>query len=133
MIPVKWTAPEAIHFKKYSTASDVWSYGCLLYEIWSMGTKPFEGLGNSEVNKSIHLIHQYLKVLVPYKVVKKIDSGYRLPPPPGCPLLVYQLMIQCWYVGWIHACHCMTECTIQCHTCRLCITLHNYMLYTLLH
>ena len=43
LIPVKWTAPEALHNKKYSTASDVWSYGCVLYEIWSMGHKPFEG------------------------------------------------------------------------------------------
>ncbi|KAL5490941.1 hypothetical protein EMCRGX_G016145 [Ephydatia muelleri] len=77
MVPIKWTAPEAIHFKKYSTASDVWSYGCLLYEIWSMGVKPFEEKSNAEV-------------------VQKVDSGYRLPPPPGCPQLIYQLMIQCW-------------------------------------
>ena len=48
-IPVKWTAPEAIHYKKHSTASDVWSYGCLLYEIWSLGYKPFEGVGNAKV------------------------------------------------------------------------------------
>ena len=50
-IPVKWTAPEAIHFRKYSTASDVWSYGCLLYEIWRVGHKPFEDHKNVDVRK----------------------------------------------------------------------------------
>ena len=48
-IPVKWTAPEALHYRKYSTASDVWSYGCLLYEIWSLGYKPFHDITNPEV------------------------------------------------------------------------------------
>ena len=48
-VPLKWTAPEVMSLKKYSTASDVWSYGCLLYEIWSCGAKPFKGLKNEEV------------------------------------------------------------------------------------
>ena len=48
-IPVKWTAPEALHFKRYSTASDVWSFGAVMYEIWSLGHKPFEGYTNIQV------------------------------------------------------------------------------------
>ena len=49
-IPVKWTAPDALHYKKYSTASDVWSFGCVMYEIWSLGHKPFEGYTNIQVS-----------------------------------------------------------------------------------
>ncbi|KAL5491587.1 hypothetical protein EMCRGX_G016901 [Ephydatia muelleri] len=79
MVPVKWTAPEAVCYKKYSTASDVWSFGCVLYEIWSLGLKPFETISNAEV-------------------VEKINAGYRLPPPHGCPLLIYETMIHCWQV-----------------------------------
>ena len=40
---------QAIHYKKYSTASDVWSFGCVMYEIWSLGHKPFEEFSNAEV------------------------------------------------------------------------------------
>ena len=47
---MKWTAPEALHYHKYSTASDVWSYGCVLYEIWSLGYKPFHDVTNSEAS-----------------------------------------------------------------------------------
>jgi ephrin-B len=76
-IPVKWTAPEALHYKKSSAASDVWSFGCLMYEIWSLGHKPFEGFANPET-------------------IVMIDEGKRLAPPPGCPLEMYCLMITCW-------------------------------------
>ena len=51
-IPIKWTAPEALHYRKYSTASDVWSFGCLMYEVWSMGCKPFMEITNFEVYSS---------------------------------------------------------------------------------
>ena len=51
---MKWTAPEALNYHKYSTASDVWSYGVLLYEIWAMGTKPFQDCTNNEVYLTLY-------------------------------------------------------------------------------
>ena len=41
---------KALHYKKYSTASDVWSFGCVMFEIWSLGHKPFEDRTNAEVS-----------------------------------------------------------------------------------
>ncbi len=40
---------QALYYKKYSTASDVWSYGALMYEIWSVGHKPYETYENNKV------------------------------------------------------------------------------------
>ena len=54
-IPVKWTAPEAIFYKRYTTKSDVWSYGMVMYEIWSLGHKPFEDLTVEQVK--LNIIH----------------------------------------------------------------------------
>lgn len=48
-IPVKWTAPEAILFRRYTTKSDVWSFGMVMYEVWSLGHKPFEEFSVQEV------------------------------------------------------------------------------------
>ena len=62
-IPVKWTAPEALDYKKYSTASDVWSYGCLLYEIWSLGHNLYKEISNIEVGKIVYEIFSYPEAL----------------------------------------------------------------------
>lgn len=77
VIPVKWTAPEALNHRKYTSASDVWSYGMVLFEIWSLGEKPFSDLTNPIA-------------------IALINSKHCQPPPPGCPRAIYQLMIQCW-------------------------------------
>ena len=47
---------QALNFGKYSAASDVWSFGVLLYEIWGLGRKPFEEIENSEVCSKINLV-----------------------------------------------------------------------------
>ena len=41
---------QAIFYNKYSALSDVWSFGCVMYEIWSLGHRPFENLSGREVN-----------------------------------------------------------------------------------
>lgn len=78
MVPIRWTPPEAYKYKKYSTASDVWSYGITLYEIWTKAAIPY---GKKWTNMNVML---------------NVEKGYRLPPPEGCPKAVYQLMVQCW-------------------------------------
>ncbi|XP_065679663.1 ephrin type-A receptor 5 isoform X2 [Hydra vulgaris] len=76
-IPIRWTAPEAIQFKKFTTASDVWSFGILLWEIMSYGERPYWDWSN-------------------FEVMDRITSGYRLPPPMHCPKAIHDLMLICW-------------------------------------
>ncbi|XP_078374480.1 ephrin type-B receptor 1-B-like [Oculina patagonica] len=76
-IPVRWTAPEALQYRTFSTASDVWSFGILVWEIMSYCNRPYWDWNN-------------------YDVIKRVKSGYRLPPPQGCPNVVYCLMMECW-------------------------------------
>ena len=71
----------------------------LMYEIWSLGHKPFESYSNSQVH-NWHMHGAKLKLTYTYvtlQVVKAIDTGYCLPPPPGCPRVMYKTMINCWY------------------------------------
>ncbi|XP_068825385.1 ephrin type-A receptor 2 isoform X1 [Capricornis sumatraensis] len=76
-IPIRWTAPEAISYRKFTSASDVWSYGIVMWEVMTYGERPYWELSNHEV-------------------MKAISDGFRLPAPMDCPSAIYQLMAQCW-------------------------------------
>ncbi|XP_022258075.1 ephrin type-A receptor 4-A-like isoform X2 [Limulus polyphemus] len=76
-IPVRWTAPEAIAFRKFTSASDVWSFGIVCWEVMSYGERPYWNWSNQDV-------------------IKSIDKGYRLSAPMDCPEALHQLMLDCW-------------------------------------
>ena len=74
-IPIKWTAPEALNYGKYTSLCDVWSYGVLAWEIFSKGGTPYQGMTNTRARELI-------------------DSGYRMPAPDSTPDEMYQLMLR---------------------------------------
>ncbi|KAM4054230.1 megakaryocyte-associated tyrosine-protein kinase isoform 2-T2 [Anomaloglossus baeobatrachus] len=76
-LPIKWTAPEALQHKKFSSKSDVWSFGVLLWEVFSYGRAPYPKMTVREV-------------------VEKVQSGYRMDAPEDCHPVVYTLMKSCW-------------------------------------
>uniref|UniRef100_A0A8C2H7Y8 Ephrin type-A receptor 6 n=1 Tax=Cyprinus carpio TaxID=7962 RepID=A0A8C2H7Y8_CYPCA len=76
-IPIRWTAPEAIAYRKFSSASDAWSYGIVMWEVMSYGERPYWEMSNQDV-------------------ILSIEEGYRLPAPMGCPVALHQLMLLCW-------------------------------------
>ncbi|ERE77473.1 tyrosine-protein kinase SYK [Cricetulus griseus] len=75
--PVKWYAPECINYYKFSSKSDVWSFGVLMWEAFSYGQKPYRGMKGSEVTAML-------------------EKGERMGCPPGCPREMYDLMNLCW-------------------------------------
>ncbi|GAB6027107.1 hypothetical protein CHUAL_000030 [Chamberlinius hualienensis] len=75
--PIKWTAPEGLAYNKFSTKSDVWAFGILLWEIATCGMSPYPGVDLTDV---YHML----------------ESGYRMECPQGCPPNVYDLMQNCW-------------------------------------
>ncbi|XP_068934374.1 ephrin type-A receptor 8 [Petaurus breviceps papuanus] len=76
-IPIRWTAPEAIAFRKFSSASDVWSFGVVMWEVLAYGERPYWNMTNRDV-------------------ISSVEEGYRLPAPMGCPTALHQLMQDCW-------------------------------------
>uniref|UniRef100_UPI00358E36BA tyrosine-protein kinase Src42A-like n=1 Tax=Myxine glutinosa TaxID=7769 RepID=UPI00358E36BA len=75
--PVKWTAPEAANYGRFTTKSDVWSFGILLYEIITYGKMPYPGMTNQQV-------------------LREIERGYRMARPPECPENLYAIACKCW-------------------------------------
>lgn len=77
--PIKWTAPEAATLNKFTTKSDVWSFGILLTELVTYGRVPYPGMTNSEV-------------------LVQVEKGMRmtLDSLPGCPKNLYEIMMECW-------------------------------------
>ncbi|XP_035142131.1 megakaryocyte-associated tyrosine-protein kinase isoform X9 [Callithrix jacchus] len=76
-LPVKWTAPEALKHGKFTSKSDVWSFGVLLWEVFSYGRAPYPKMSLKEVSEAV-------------------EKGYRMEPPEGCPGPVHVLMSSCW-------------------------------------
>lgn len=77
-LPVRWTAPEAITNLKFSHASDVWSFGIVLWEIFARGAVPYPGFSNTEV-------------------FEEISKGYRMQQPSlDMPPIAVQVMRSCW-------------------------------------
>nr|XP_046241599.1 tyrosine-protein kinase Fes/Fps [Scatophagus argus] len=76
-IPVKWTAPEALNYGRYTSESDVWSFGVLLWEAFSMGMTPYASMTNQQTRD-------------------EVEKGYRMPAPHGCPVEISRIMSRCW-------------------------------------
>uniref|UniRef100_A0A674AJ00 Tyrosine-protein kinase SYK n=1 Tax=Salmo trutta TaxID=8032 RepID=A0A674AJ00_SALTR len=75
--PVKWYAPECMNYFKFSCKSDVWSFGVLMWEAYTLGMKPYKGMKGNEV-------------------IQMIENGERMEIPPNCPPEMYDLMKKCW-------------------------------------
>ncbi|XP_021015391.1 muscle, skeletal receptor tyrosine-protein kinase isoform X7 [Mus caroli] len=76
-IPIRWMPPESIFYNRYTTESDVWAYGVVLWEIFSYGLQPYYGMAHEEV-------------------IYYVRDGNILACPENCPLELYNLMRLCW-------------------------------------
>jgi len=77
LLPVRWMAPESIKDGKFTSQSDVWSYGVVLWEMATLAEQPYQGFTNDEV-------------------MKYVKEGNKMKRPEDCPDLLYSLMSNCW-------------------------------------
>ena len=92
-IPVKWYAPECLANNKYSRKSDVWSFGVVMWEMFSLGESPcLKGC------EDFFTSSESVKTQLDYSNwVRFLDEGQRLPQPEKCPSKVYKdIMLPCW-------------------------------------
>ncbi|KAH8348792.1 hypothetical protein KR084_011151, partial [Drosophila pseudotakahashii] len=75
--PIRWYAPESFNLGIFSHASDVWSFGVTIWEMFSLGAPPYGEISNVDA-------------------IKLVDSGERLPQPNLCPAYIYAVMQSCW-------------------------------------
>ncbi|XP_057265365.1 inactive tyrosine-protein kinase transmembrane receptor ROR1 isoform X2 [Pezoporus wallicus] len=78
LLPIRWMPPEAIMYGKFSSDSDIWSFGVVLWEIFSFGLQPYYGFSNQEV-------------------IEMIRKRQLLPCSEDCPPRMYSLMTECWH------------------------------------
>ena len=78
LLPVRWMPPESMLYGKFTTESDVWSYGVMLWEIYSYGLQPYYGYTDQEI-------------------IDMIRTRQLLPCPEDCPSRMYAFMVECWH------------------------------------
>ena len=77
LLPIRWMPPESIMYAKFTVQSDIWSFGVVLWEVFSFGVQPYYSLSNEEV-------------------VQHVRDGNVMTRPEGCPQEIYDLMLDCW-------------------------------------
>ncbi|XP_030324349.1 tyrosine-protein kinase JAK3 isoform X2 [Calypte anna] len=89
--PIFWYAPESLADNVFSRASDIWSFGVLLYELFTYGSK-----SRSPSEEFLHMMGTEKPAQIICHLLELLRDNQRLPAPPGCPGEVYTLMLSCW-------------------------------------
>jgi serine/threonine protein kinase len=76
-LPVRWMAPESIRDGKFTSQSDVWSYGVVLWEMATLAEVPYQGLANEQV-------------------MSYVKDGRKMQRPENCPDVLFEMMSECW-------------------------------------